>query len=383
MTKLNHIILCMLISIAVVSAASAQIAERIVEATGMAAGTDLSARDEAINRALRRAIEQGVGSVVDSETMVQNFQLLDDQVYSHVKGYIKDYEVIADNGGEGGVYTITVRATVAMGALEKDLKALNLTMKARGNPRVMFLFSELVDGLEQPGAVTQTAMERAFLAKNFPLVDKAQMQMVKERDATLSYADPNKAAALGRRYGAEVVVVGQATADLVDSSRPYGVSVFAYSAQISAKAIKTDTAEVMVSDQVLNEARGGGRIPTAKQAIRQAAEDLARRMMVQIVDRMRSEAFNIVNVQVVIEGINATGRRAVIGELQAVRGVESVNERSFVNGVVILDVTVEGSIWKDFELTLEKLPSVRLQVTGKTQNRIDAKLAQASVLQPE
>ncbi|MDP3980257.1 MAG: hypothetical protein Q8Q33_02460 [Chlamydiota bacterium] len=383
MNRLLNTCVTVMFSILMASVSFAQGAEKVVEAKGMASGSDLKARDEAINRALRRAIEQGVGSVIDSETMVENFQLLDDQVYSHVKGYVQDYEVIADNQGEGGIYQITVRATVALGVLEKDLKALNLTMKARGNPRVMFLFTEMVDGLEQQGAVTQTTMERTFLAKNFPLVDKSQMQMIKERDATLSYADPNKAAALGRRYGAEVVVVGQATADLVDNSRPYGVSVFAYSAQISAKAIKTDTAEVMASDQAVSEARGGGRIPTAKQAIAQGAEDLARRMMVQIVDRMRSEAFNVVNVQVVIEGVSATGRRAIVDDLGAVRGVESVNERSFVNGVAILDVTLEGSIWKDFEITLEKLPNVRLRVTGKTQNRIDVKVARPVMLQPE
>lgn len=362
------------------SAVSAQVAEKIIEVEGKAAGAGLQAHDEALNRALRAAIEQGVGSVIDSETMVSNFQLLDDQVYSQVKGYIKDYEVIGDNRGEGGIYVIRIRATVALGLLEKNIKALNITMKRRGNPRTMFIFSELIDGLEQAGAVTQTEMERTFLAKSFPLVDKAQMQMIKERDAALSYADPQKAAALGRQYGAEVVVVGQATSDLEDNSRPYGVSVFAYRSQISAKAIKTDTAELMVSDQAEGEARGPGRIPTAKDALRQGAAQLADRMMVQIVERMRSEAFNVVNIQVVAEGANATTRRMLVQALEGIRGVQSVSERSFVNGVVILDVNVDGAIWKDFDVRLENLPGLSLSVTGKTQNRIDVKFVEAPMM---
>ncbi len=359
-----------------------QASEKIIELEGKAAGSDLKAHDEALNRALRAAIEQGVGSVIDSETMVSNFQLLDDQVYSHVKGYVTNYEVIGDNHGEGGIYIVRVRATVALGLLEKNLKALKLTMKRRGNPRTMFIFSELIDGLEQAGAVTQTEMERAFLAKEFPLVDKAQMQMIKERDASLSYADPQKAAALGRQYGAEIVIVGQATSDLVDNSRPYGVSVFAYRSQISAKAIKTDTAEVMVSDQADSEARGGGRIPTAKDSLRQGAAQLAERMMVQVVDRMRSEAFNTVNIQIIAEGANATTRRMLVKDLESIRGVESVSERSFVNGVVILDVNVDGAIWKDFDERLESLPSLSLSVTGKTQNRIDVKVIGTAGAEP-
>lgn len=359
--------------------AFSQVPEKIIEIEGKAAGSTLQARDEALNRALRAAIEQGVGSVVDSETLVNNYQLLDDQIYSQVKGYIKSYEVIGDNQGRGDIYIVRVRAVVALGLLEKDLQALKITMKRRGNPRTMFVFSELIDGLEQAGAVTQTEMERAFLAKEFPLVDKAQMQMVKERDAALSFSDHRRAAALGRQYGAEIVVVGQATSDLVDSSRPYGVSVFAYRSQISAKAIKTDTAELMVADQAEAEARGGGRIPTAKDALKQGAGDLAQRMMVQIVERMRSEAFNLVNVQIVADGANATRRSQLIQALEAIRGVESVNERSFVNGVVILDVNVDGAIWKDFEVRLESLPNVPLAVTGKSQNRIDVKFVERGV----
>ena len=359
-----------------------QVAERVIEAEGKAAGAALQAHDEALNRALRNAIEQGVGSVIDSETMVSNFQLLDDQIYSQVKGYIKSYEVIGDNQGEGGIYIVRVRAVVALGMLEKDLEAMNITMKRRGNPRVMIIFAELIDGLEQAGAVTQTEMERAFLAKSFPLVDKAQMQMIKERDASLSYADPQKAAALGRQYGAEIVIVGQATSDLIDNSRPYGVSVFAYQAQISAKAIKTDTAEMMVADQVESEARGGGRVPTAKDALKKGAGDLANRLMPQIVDRLRSEAYNLVNLEIVVDGANATNRRELIQALQGIRGIESVNERSFVNNVVILDVNMDGAIWKDFDVRLESLPGVTLSVTGKSQNRIDASFVEEGFQAP-
>jgi hypothetical protein len=311
--------------------------------------------------------------------MVNNFQLLDDEIYSQVKGYVRNYEVISDNQGQGGIYIVRVRVVVAMGLLEKDLAALKITMKRMNNPRIMFIFSELIDGLEEAGAVTQTEMERFFLAKEFPLIDRAQIQMIKERDATLSYADPQRAAALGRQYGAEIVVVGQATSDLMDNSRPYGVSVFAYRSQISAKAIKTDTAEVMVSEDAQAEARGGGRVPTAKDALRVATNELAHRMMGQIVEKLRSEAFNVVNIQIVADQANAASRKILIDELHGIRGVQSVNERSFVNGIVILDVTVDGAIWKDFDVRLENLPGLSLAVTEKTQNRINVSFLEGGV----
>ncbi len=55
-------------------------AEGIAAVTGDDANSMLKAKDEAVNRAQRKAIEEGVGSLVDSETMVENFQLLDDKL---------------------------------------------------------------------------------------------------------------------------------------------------------------------------------------------------------------------------------------------------------------------------------------------------------------
>jgi len=345
--------------------------ESVINATGMAVGTDLSANDEALNRAMRKAIEMGVGSIIDSETMVENYQLLDDQVYSHVKGYVKSYEVINEEVTADGITKVTIRAVVALGMLQKDIKALKITWKRRGNPRIMFIFSEIVDGLEQAGAVTQTTFENAFLKKDFPLIDKSQLQSIKERDAAMNYADPLKAAELGRRFGAEIVVVGQATSDLVDSSRPYGVSVFAYEATISAKAIKTDSAEMMASDQATAVARGGGRIPTARDSLRNASNELADRLMRQIVERARSEAFNRVNVQLIGDKAGARNRRDFMEELSQMRGIFSVNERSFGNGISIMDVEMDGALWKDFELKLESLRSVMIRVSGKSPDRIE------------
>jgi len=137
---------------------------------------------------LRRAVEQGVGALIDSESLTQNFQLLNDEIYSQVKGYVREYDIISDNNGADQIYRIVVRATVVLARLEKDLKALNIIKKEKGNPRVMVLFREMVDQLDQwrggviQGSIAQIEMEKVFLKKGFPLVDKGQMGAIKQRD---------------------------------------------------------------------------------------------------------------------------------------------------------------------------------------------------------
>ncbi len=348
----------------------AQIEEKEVIGEGIAVGSSLASRQEALNRALRNAIEKGVGVLIDSETMVQNFQLLDDKVYSQVKGYVKSYQIVDDNQGKEGFYRIKLKTIVALGSLRKDLKALNIIMEKKGRPRIVMVFSETIDGLAQPGALTQTSLEKAFLENNFPVVDKPQMEMIKARDVTLSYNDPLKAAALGRRYGAEVVIIGQATSDLVDKSQPYGVSVYAYQAQVSARAIKVDTARLIASENVSSTQRGSGRIPTAKKSLDVAGQELADVMMNQIVEKWRSEVYNLLEVQLVCERVNLDVLNLFEDNLRNLDIVKSLSQRSFVNNIAIIDIEIEGNA-DVLAAKLNEFINPSVEITARTQNRID------------
>ncbi len=367
------------------------LSEKEVVATGEASVTGsgpdalLLAKDEAIGRAQRRAIEMGVGTIIDSETMVENFQLLEDKILSQVKGYITEFKVIKDNKGEDGVYKVTIEAKVALARLEKDVRALNIIKEKKGNPRIMVVFKEYFEDpyfgkdLAKGGGVARTAMEKEFLRLNFPLIDKAQMGAINARDEMAACKAPNKAAAFGRRYGADIVVVGEATSAQMDSSSPHGVSVFHCDAQASARAIKTDTAQIIASDSVSSgRVVKGGRATAAKEAMKIAGEKLARAMRDQILEKWRSEVFNDVSIQIVAESASNNRRRALKKDLAAIRGVRSVSERSWANEILVLDVEVDGSIWDGFDRRLEELPDVGVELTGKTQNRLDVRLKDKS-----
>lgn len=362
--------------------------EKTVVAAGEAAvrGTTPEAlqlaKDEALNRAQRRAIEQGVGTIIDSETMVENFQLLEDKVLSQVKGYITGFKVIKDNKGEDGVYSITIEATVALAQLEKDVRALNIIKEKKGNPRIMVVMREFFEDPEwgadfaKGGEVAQSAIEKELLSLDFPLVDRGQMGDINERDEKIAYDDPAKAAALGRRFGAEVVIVGEATSAQMDQSSPHGVAVYHCDAQVSAKAVKTDTGQIIARESVTSgRVVKGGRATAAKEALRVAGEKLAKAMRSQILERWRSEAFNTVAIQIIATNADNDRRRALEKDLAAIRGVRNVSERSWANGVLEIDAEVDGAIWGDFDSRIENLPGVGVELTGKTQNRIDLKLS--------
>jgi len=353
--------------------ASAKTDSKVITAEGISAGSSLQSRDEALNRALRRAVEQAVGTVIDTETMTKNFQLLDDKIYSDVKGYVKEYKIISDNKGEGNVYKIKVQAVVGISRLVKDIKALNIIKEHKGNPRIMVLIDESIDGIQQPSEIVQTEIENMFLGRGFPIVDKSQLQMVKERDVALYYNNPQRAAVLGRRFGAELVIVGQAVSNFLESSMPYGVAVFGYTSDITAKAIKADTASVIVSDSVTVTERGSGRMPTANKALKASGSKLAKKMIDDVTEKWRAEVFNTVNVQLVMSGLGIQDRDIIKKDIKAIRGVHGLYERSFSKGVLIMDINLDGAVWQGFESRLLKLPNIRFELVSKSENRIDLK----------
>jgi hypothetical protein len=48
------------------------------------------ARDQAIKDALRKAVEQAVGTFISSETVVENYEVLSDRIYSKPRGTLRN-----------------------------------------------------------------------------------------------------------------------------------------------------------------------------------------------------------------------------------------------------------------------------------------------------
>ena len=74
----------------------------------------------ALNDAMRQAIEQEIGTYVDSRTYVENYQVIQDRIYTQSEGYIRDYQVL-DKNLFNGIWTIVIRADVSDEKLRADL----------------------------------------------------------------------------------------------------------------------------------------------------------------------------------------------------------------------------------------------------------------------
>ncbi|MBR3457955.1 MAG: hypothetical protein IKH16_07365 [Selenomonadaceae bacterium] len=93
-------------------------------ATVFAAMVTVSGQGEsestALHAAMRQAIEQQVGVYIDSRTYVENFQLINDRIYTQTNGYIRSYEIL-NKSYLNGLWTVEIRADVSEEKLRADL----------------------------------------------------------------------------------------------------------------------------------------------------------------------------------------------------------------------------------------------------------------------
>ncbi|MDZ7294480.1 MAG: flagellar assembly protein T N-terminal domain-containing protein, partial [candidate division KSB1 bacterium] len=118
---------------------------QLIEAVGTGTifeGDVAGARDRAIDDALRQAVEQALGTYIESETRVQNYQVVDDNILSWTRGYVRNYTILSDYKKTPELYEVRLKAEVELGDLQRDAEAVKNLIERMGNPRVMVLIDE-------------------------------------------------------------------------------------------------------------------------------------------------------------------------------------------------------------------------------------------------
>lgn len=115
-----------------------------VEAVGEAAifsGNVSSARKQALVNAQRNAVEQGVGLILDSQSVLSNYQLIKDEVLTSSQGFVTKYVVLSEGRTpDNSAYRVKIKAEVSKSLLEDKLSALRILHKKMGNKRVMVIY---------------------------------------------------------------------------------------------------------------------------------------------------------------------------------------------------------------------------------------------------
>lgn len=239
-------------------------------ANEVTASGDGPTRDDALNSAMRNAVEQAMGVYVKSDTMVKDAVLISDKVFSHSKGYVAKYDVIKEERLKDLVL-VTIKATVDDRVLYDDIEALGLLGKSLGNPRIMVAYSakgdtqKALSGREFINEIYNGITE-GLTDKQLRVVDRQTSEKLSRQVADTHEIDEslNKAAAFGLKYHAEYTLYYSVSGEIKEGAINYGAKL-----RIKTQLIDNTRAQIITSKIV--EVSSSGQ--TLEMVLERAARD--------------------------------------------------------------------------------------------------------------
>lgn len=326
-----------------ISSAGAEEKEKSVIAQGVAPiqGDNLDgAREEALQDALRQALEQGVGMVMDSTSILEDYELME-KVYTHSKGVITSYDILQEQP-RGNLFRLKVKAMIDSGALQQTLVELGIIKPMMDFPRVLVLpYPE--EAITDTTRAAETMLIKNLTDKKFEVVDPAKSSQLHNEARQLLKVDTinNVAARIGLQHHAEIVLLyrlqsGQVEFDGVMESAPVTVN---------GQAIVTTTAQILTADRMVVNGMGQSVDLARQNGASRAADDLAQAMMGKIVSWWWDYTANGLPYVLTLHTKPKADMQIISFQqaIEAMPGVVSLAERSSGGGVTEMMVKYKGS----------------------------------------
>ena len=324
------------------------VAQTMVTSEGVASiGNDRgAARDKAIEDALRRAVEQTVGTMVQSESTVENYKLLSDRIYSQSAGYVKRYQVVSENA-EGNLLRVRIEAEVDSGNLNSDLAAIGLLQRRMRYPRVVVMIAE--DNIMRTGyyeeiyslsnSQSEAVVIQRLKEKGFNVVDPGYLRKsVSGNEAREAWQGNERVAGgIGKKLGAEVAVVGQAISTRA-ANNIYGSDLLSMSTTINVQAVKAGTGEIMAQASGQGTAAHINEVAALQESMRKASDSVADKLIDGILQTWERESTGTRTLAMEVHDISSGELDRLKMALEKLRGVSEVIVREYTDGTADINI---------------------------------------------
>ena len=355
---------------------------RVVEAIGEASGHGERATQQAIQAALRRAVEQTAGVLIYSQSEAVDYEIARDRILTESGGFVKEYKLL-DTSRKSGSTICRVRATVLLGRFQLEWGRIRMLIDRKGRPRVSVDFFQrqgnqsLKAGhrIESDATdIVRTSFEKRCLKHRFHLVDRSRSEELQDLDvraATLKN-DLSSLAAAGRRMGAEVMIVGTIASTSSENVPIPGTHHHAQRTRVTftARAIRVDTATVIASTNHTETLAAANWSEALTQALQKGGSGFGNRFLREILESWIFDLQNGSQTELHLEGIDFEGVLLLETLLHKIEGIRSVHLHNFDQGRIQIDIVGTLST-VELGRRLLKLESLSLQVNRLTQNRIE------------
>ena len=307
--------------------------------------------DEAERDALRNAVEDAVGILVDGETLVSKNVIVEDEIYLRSKGFVNNYQVLQQQR-RGRGWQVTVEADIATESeslLMQELTRLGLIEKVLKNPRIAIIVPEKHNyHYYQPeGLAGETAIIQSFLAAGFD-------NLVEVDPARFQYNQPYELneielSNLAKSLQTDILIVGRAISDYAGDAGEYlpkkdyrhsRTNLLSCRARMEVRMYYARTGQIIAANCTFGSGVDVSEAVAAQKALNQAGTVMGD----YLVDRLMAKAASQqLQLQVVALTADFTKLNGLKQALLAVPGVKNAQLTSYSDGRVSFTVNYSGT----------------------------------------
>lgn len=319
----------------------------LVSATALAKNVTVtgmgSTSTEAENDALRMAVENTLGVLIDSNTLVEKNVVIRDQIYTQSRGFVSDYKVTKREQTADG-WRVTIDAVVddqPNSKLMSELTRLGIIDVQLRNPKIAVYVPESHIQYRVPDPAGETAIVKALIAAGFSNVTEVGSRLEIQNPMKMSAAEMTSAA---QKFGVDIMIVGEAFSEGVGDAARFlpgrqTSNMQACRARVEAKMFIVKTGQIIAADGKFGSGLDVSQAVASKKALAAAGQQMGEYFVEQITGMYTSRQ----GLEIVVIGASFQKISEVQTAIGKVRGVKSCNLASYEGGKATFSVVYSGS----------------------------------------
>lgn len=302
--------------------------------------------DDAERDALRNAVEKAVGTLIDSQTLIRNNTLIEDEIYTTSRGFINNYTVVNKkyNNGNYEVYINADVDTNPNSRLMNELTRLGIIDKRLRDPKIAVIIPEYHIAARIPDPAGETAVIRKLTEAGFSrITDVSNIRYNFNKVYALSNNDLRS---LADSLNVDILIVGEAFSQGVgDVGKFIGngrrdVGIVSCKARLEAKIFIVKTGQIIAANGVYGTAADLTEFIAAKKALNDAGE----KMGDYIIDKLISfGSSNNQSIEVSVQSSDFNKVNKINSLIKNIPGVKSSLITDYANGKATINVKYSGT----------------------------------------
>lgn len=288
---------------------------------------------QALNDALRKAVEQAGRLHIATWSTVSNHRIVQDVVKARAHGIVRSYTEIESQRSSNGVWTVKIKAEVRKDTLEATWAEVEHLMDQLGEPTIMLFFDDLrvsvggdeSSGRQLPRSPAGSQLIKVLVDAGFRVKDRPRSEVLKRKNMGDARDDDRfELFKLEDNFGADLYVEGVAIVEGPQYLKR--VKLYKWKTTAWCKVYWADSGDIVHVSNVKGQPRTY-RDDSESNAIKllgSTGRALGEELKDGLIDKLARRAVEGVTIRIKIDGVEARRQFAIEDALKTIKHIETV-----------------------------------------------------------